>query len=255
MSHLVRPYAPGRSQGPVKPGEGAYHRTIRVLHWLMAAGFVFMWLSGVFVTNVEGLPFWVESDRQGWVRDLHKSVGLTLLGLLMLRLGLRFAFPPAALPAAIGRTERRLAHLGHAALYATVVAASLSGLAIADLHAYGNAYFGLPLPQVFPQTETVAGWAATPWAYVLHAVFAYGLLALALGHAASVVLHRTVQRVDLLPRMLGLDPAESDRTLRRLIAAAVAIALLVIFWAVRAIVTLGPLEEPRDYLGTTPFAG
>lgn len=232
-----------------------YHQATRFLHWAMAAGFVFMWLSGVFVTNIEGLPFWVEGDRQGVARDLHKSVGLTLLGLLVIRFGLRLAYRPPALPEPIGASERRLASIGHLAIYATVVAASLTGLAIADVHEYGNAYFGIALPQVFPTTETIAGFQSTPWAYVLHAIFAYGLLALVLGHVGSVVLHKTMQRVDLLPRILSAGPDRSGPVLRGLSLSVIGVAVLVSFLAIRAIVTTGPLEEPRDYIGTTPFVG
>ena len=233
----------------------SYHRAIKVLHWAMAVGFVFMWLSGVFVTNIEGVPFFVENDRQGVVRDLHKSVGLTLLGLLLIRFGFRLAFRPPALPDRIGSTERRLAHLGHIAIYATVVAASLTGLAIADVHEYGNAYFGIALPQVFPTTQTIAGFESTPWAYVIHAVFAYGLMVLVLGHVLSVVLHRRLQNVDLLPRMVTARPERSGAILRGLFAGVIVVALIVSVFAVRAVLTVGPLEEPRNYIETTPFAG
>lgn len=230
-----------------------YHRAIRFLHWAMAAGFVFMWFSGVFVTNIEGFPFWAENDRQGVVRDLHKSVGLTLLGLLVVRFGLRLFYKPPSLPERVGPTERRLATMGHLALYGTVVAASLTGLAIADVHEYGNAYFGIALPQMFPVTDTIAGFSSTPWAYVIHAVFAYGLLVLVIGHVASVVLHRTMQKVDLLPRILPAGSQQSGAVLRGLTMSVTGMALLVSFLAVRAIVTIGPLEEPRDYITTTPF--
>lgn len=237
-----------------QPSGSVYHRSIRILHWSMAVGFVLMWASGVAVTNVEGLPFWVEEDRQGVLRDLHKSIGLTLMALLLVRIGFRFFWKPPALPAAIGAAKRRIALVGHVAIYATVTAAVLSGLAIADVHEYGNAYFGLPLPQIFPTTETIAGFSSTPWAYVLHAVFAYGLLALVLGHVGSVAVHRVAHGVDLLPRILRVSAATSAVLLPRLSIAAILVAAFISVLAARAIVTTGPLEEPRDYVSTTPFA-
>jgi cytochrome b561 len=230
-----------------------YSAIARGLHWLMAIGFALMWLTGVLVTTIEGVPLFAENDRKGAIRDLHKSMGLTLLALLVLRLGLRFVYPPPRLPAAIPAQEQHHAHLGHAAIYAVIVAACVTGYAIADVHEYGNAYFGIDLPQIFPTTEQVLGFSSTPWAYVLHAALSYGLLALVLGHVTFVVIHRRRHGVQLLPRMLATPAERADGALRRLAWTAGSFAAAVLFFAILAIVTLGPTEEPRDYITTTPF--
>ncbi|WP_300063875.1 cytochrome b/b6 domain-containing protein [uncultured Roseobacter sp.] len=244
----TQPETPANESGDV------YHRLIRILHWTMAIGFVLMWMSGVFVTNVEGRPFWVENDRQGVVRDLHKSIGLTLVALLFLRYALRLVYQPPALPEAIGPKERRLAHLGHLMLYGVVIIATLTGLAIADVHEYGNAYFGIELPQIFPTTETILGFGSTPWAYALHAIVVYGLLLLVTGHVTSVMLHKKFQNVDLLPRMLPSVQGRSRKALRGLTLLVVLVVLVVVIFSIRAGTTIGPMEEQRDFWGTTPFS-
>lgn len=147
-----------------------------------------------------------------------------------------------------------LAHFRHLAPYATIVAASLTGLAIADVHEFGNAYFGIDLPQIFPTTASVAGFQSTPWVHVLHALFAYGLLVLVLGHVASDVLHRTMQKIDLLPRMLPIGFDRTGGVLKCLTVGIVLIAVLVSLLAVRPIGDAGPAEVPRDYIGITPFS-
>jgi cytochrome b561 len=232
-----------------------YSRAARMLHWLMAIGFALMWATGVLVTNVEGVPLFTENDRQGVIRDLHKSIGLTLLGLLVLRAGLRVLVPPPPLPEAIPSREQRHAHIGHFALYATVVVACITGLAIADVQEYGNAYFGIELPQIFPTTERILGWSVNPWIYVLHAVFAYGLLALVVGHVVFVAVHRSKHGVALLNRMLALRRTRDDVALKRLVRGAITFAAVIAVLAAVAFVTLGPAEEARDYsTKTTPFA-
>lgn len=235
------------------PEPTAFHVSIRTLHWAMAIGFVLMWLSGVLVTNIEGVPYFVEGDRQGLIRDLHKSLGLTLLALLCLRLGLRLWHKNPALPSTISPSGRKAAKAGHIALYAAVVLACMTGLAIADLHEYGNAYFGIELPQIFATREHVAGWAVTPWSYVAHAILAYGLLALVVGHVAAVWLHARSHKVNLLPRVLSRAGRNPRPALTRVVLVALGISVLVTLLAVRGFVTLGPLEEPRDYKQTTPF--
>lgn len=230
-----------------------YHPMLRALHWIMAWGFIIMWLTGVLVTNIEGVPFFVDEDRQGLIRDFHKSVGYTLLMLLLLRLGVKLTQPAPAAPLAMPLRDRRLALAGHAAIYLMVVAVCMTGIAIADLHEYGNAYFGIELPQLFPTREQVLGWASTPWAYVLHAALAYGLLALSAGHIAAVWLHARSHKIELLPRMYAKAGKNPAQTRRKLTFVACCIVLLVAVFALRGFVTLGELEAPRDYRTTTPF--
>lgn len=247
--------SPGLAHGaPDGRPVSSFHQASRALHWLMAVGFLFMWLTGVLVTNVEGVPYFVEADLQGVIRDLHKSVGLTLLGLLILRAALRFIYPAPPLPAAIPPRERKWAHAGHLALYAAVVAACVTGYAIADLQDYGNAYFGIDLPAIFPVREVVAGWSVAPWSYVLHAVLAYGLLAMVIGHVFFVVLHTRRHSTRLLTRMLKYPGRDADGLLQKIVIGAGLAALVVVAFALRGFMTLGPSEEPRDYVSTTPFS-
>lgn len=232
----------------------AYHRSIRIIHWLMAFFFVLMWLTGVFITNVEGVPYFISLNIQDVIRDLHKSIGITLLVLLVIRLGLRLVTPSPPLPASIPVTERLIAHAGHVALYITIFLTCLAGLAISDLLGYGNAYFGIELPQIFPTVERVAGWATDPWSYVLHAFLAYGLLALVIIHIVAVWVHVRSHKVDLLPRVLSVSTERSRSVLFWLSALAGLFFIIIAAFAIRAWVTQGSLEESRDYKTTTPFS-
>ena len=59
-----------------------------------------------------------DSPLEEFLFDLHISVGVTLLALLVQRIAIRLVHRPPPLPAAIRGLERTAAHLGHAALYA-----------------------------------------------------------------------------------------------------------------------------------------
>lgn len=242
------PCAPSKESAYV-----TYHRSIRILHWTMAIGFAAMWLTGVLVTNVEGLPYFVAEDRQGVIRDFHKSIGLTLLALMVLRLIMLLLHPAPSLPETIPRAKGRIARIGHFALYGAVLFSCLTGLAIADFHEYGNAYFGIELPKLFPTREEVAGWSVTPWSYILHAGFAYGMLVLVIGHIAAVWMHSRSHHIELLPRVLARSSIAPKAFLLRLVViCAIAMVVIVVF-AVRGFATLGEEEQPRDYRTTTPF--
>ena len=91
-----------------------YVLAARILHWLMAAGFVFMWVAGFLMQNVAG----DDTPLEDLLRDLHISVGVTLGCLLILRIAIRMLYRPPSLPHVIGPVQRRVAHFGRLALYA-----------------------------------------------------------------------------------------------------------------------------------------
>ncbi|MCY4555327.1 MAG: cytochrome b/b6 domain-containing protein [Chloroflexi bacterium] len=92
-----------------------YHLYARLIHWIMAVGFVFMWGCGYTMTTwvAEGSPL------EELLFNLHISVGVTLLALLVLRIVIRLVHRPPPLPGSIQGLERTAtaAHLGHAVLY------------------------------------------------------------------------------------------------------------------------------------------
>jgi cytochrome b561 len=97
-----------------------YTRTAIILHWLVAA---LMLANVTLVWIVDFLP----EDSQRPVIDTHKSIGITVLGLALLRLLWRAGHPPPALPADYARWEQRSAHAAHLALYGLMFALPLSG--------------------------------------------------------------------------------------------------------------------------------
>ena len=59
--------------------------------------------------------------------DTHKSLGITVMGLVLLHLLWRAANPPPALPAAYPSWERRIAKIAHVTMYTLILALPLSG--------------------------------------------------------------------------------------------------------------------------------
>ena len=126
-----------------------YVLAARLLHWLMAAGFVFMWACGYVMTTWAG----EDTPLEEFLFDLHISIGITLAALLVLRIAIRLLYKPPPLPVGIGRLERHGAHLGHAALYAVPAMAICAGWAETNLGNHTVKWFGVRLPKVFPTAE------------------------------------------------------------------------------------------------------
>jgi cytochrome b561 len=112
-------------------GTQRYSRPAIWLHWIVAA---------LMLVNV-GLGFYAQFAPDDWARpiiDAHKSVGITVLGLAVLRLSWRISHPPPPLPRRYRPWERVAAHAVHGALYALIFALPLTGWA------HDSAWKGLP---------------------------------------------------------------------------------------------------------------
>ncbi|MGL4238236.1 cytochrome b [Tabrizicola sp.] len=195
MLDANRPIA---SKAPETAGTTArYHVLVRWTHWLMAVCFLFMWASGYWMRNQ--MPS--DSPAQETLYDLHKSVGVTLIALLAIRLCARWLSQVPELPSAIHQSERRLALMGHMGLYVLILFGLVTGWALTDFGGHGVSWFGVAMPQVFPVREQLFGLTLDPLASTIHAWITYGLLALVAVHVLAVVKHWRRDRIDLLPRI------------------------------------------------------
>ncbi len=170
-----------------------YHLAARLIHWVMALGFVFMWGCGYAMTTL------VEDDSplEELLFDLHISVGVTLLALLVLRIAVRLTHPPPPLPDAIPRYERTGAHLGHAALYALPALVIAVGWAETNFGGHAVQWFGVEMPAVFPET----GEDLQDWAEDMHMWLAYTMLAVAVIHVTAAFKHRWFDGHDVIHRI------------------------------------------------------
>jgi len=128
----------------------------------------------------------------------HKSLGLTVLGLAILRLGWRWTSGRPELPPELPALERWAARLGHAGLYLMMVAMPLSGWALNSVSNVPLKLFGqLPVPALLPPDEALKAPLAE-----LHEALFYVFATLVAVHAMAALKHHFVDRNDILRRML-----------------------------------------------------
>jgi Cytochrome B561 len=163
------------------------------LHWLVAALVLLLGVVGLVMGELPRVP------KYFWVYTAHKSLGITVLALVVVRLGWRlYAGAPQAVPGTPG-WQQRTANVTHGLLYALVLAMPLSGWlydSASGLRPFR--LFGLvEMPRLSAPDERLAD--------LSHALHEWGfwlLIALVLLHAGAALYHHLHLRDATLARML-----------------------------------------------------
>lgn len=118
-----------------------YTATAVVLHWTIAALLIAEFAHGWWMQGIGKDPPGIRADAF----NLHKSFGLVLLALALLRLGWRLAHRPPPFPS-MPRWQAIAARSNHALLYAMMLAMPLSGYFGSAFSGYPIKWFGVALP-------------------------------------------------------------------------------------------------------------
>lgn len=173
----------------------------KLLHWLIVG--LIGWLAwlGLTMVDMPATPAKINTYA------LHKSLGLTLLALVSLRLLWRLY---AGAPAPVTGTPRwqvRVAGITHIGLYVLMFAMPLSGWLFNSAAGYPLQWFKLfNLPALAGDDEALAALALQ-----VHQTGFWLLLLLVAGHVGAALYHHLFQGDETLRRML---PALRRRSVR-----------------------------------------
>lgn len=224
------------------PGD-RYALVAIVLHWLIAA---LILLQIILAGRMEG-----RSPEAFAIVQLHKSVGVTVLLLSLLRLGWRLANPPPPMPPTMARWEKALAAATHVGFYGIMIGMPLTGWIMVSTSRFDiptMLYGVVPWPHIPGLPELAAG-PKHVWHEIGEAghdaiikVF-YVLIAL---HVAGALKHQLFSRDE--PVLSRMAPgARAGRWLEPRIA--------VIALAALAVVAFGLLVQPPLHAASVPRPG
>ena len=155
----------------------------RLLHWVMAVCILAMLFIGVGMLSTI-MPKYVP------LLATHKSLGITILVLALIRLAVRLRYGTPPLPADLPEPMRLAASLSHYALYALMIGMPLIGWAMMSAGSYPIVVYGnIRLPPILPPSDALHTlfWNA-------HFYLAFAFFALILLHLAAALFHAWVRR-------------------------------------------------------------
>jgi len=173
----------------------------RTLHWLLAILIVLQLGLGTLAENADLSPR--KLDLFVW----HKSIGLTVLLLVLLRIGWRLTNPTPVPSAQTAPVVAAAGKLGHASLYVLMLVVPLSGWWVSDTSRIPfRAFWHVPVPDLLSADR-----AASQLAERIHGGSTKLLLLLIVVHILAALWHHYRLRDDTLSRMLPLTRPNDHR--------------------------------------------
>ena len=190
-----------------------YTKTAVILHWLIALGIFGMFALGWFMSDIPkeapkqmmfdlfnwGIFNWPVAEEispRSFYFNVHKSFGVTIFSLILLRTLWRLTHTPPVLLSSYKAIERKLASVSHRLLYVLMLVLPLTGVIMAVYSKYGIKWFGMPF---------ISGLDNNPMRLIFkeaHEIIGLVLLVIVVVHILGALKHQLVDKDKTLNRML-----------------------------------------------------
>jgi cytochrome b561 len=164
----------------------------QLLHWLVVALIITQFTLFALFDDLPSGP------KKLALLARHKSVGITILMLAVLRLVWRWTNPTPPLPDTLKPSQRTLARLTHALLYVLLFGVPIAGWMMSSARGFPVSWFGLfTLPDLVPKNKPLYELLVTT-----HGILGWTLGVVAIIHMLAALMHHFVLKDDVLRRML-----------------------------------------------------
>jgi len=172
----------------------------KFFHWTIALFVIGLLVGGLTMTDMKVSP-----DKFK-LYALHKSFGITVLALMLLRFAWRGVDPrPSDVPG-MAPVVAFAAHAVHRLLYVALLAMPISGWVYNSASNFPLQWFGLVnLPAIVGPDKDLKALA-----HEVHEVLAWTIIALLLAHIAGALKHHFIDRDDTLRRMLPFAKTRAE---------------------------------------------
>lgn len=193
-------------------GTNRYTKTAVVLHWLIAIAIFGMFALGWWMSDLPkeapkqmaydlfdwGIYTWQlaeESSPRTFYYNLHKSLGITILALIAIRVLWRFTHKPPPILSSYKSWERKLATGAHHLLYLLMIALPVSGVIMSVYSKYGIKWFGIPFIKGLDNNDM------REFYLEVHEAIGIIILVVVVLHIAGALKHKFIDKDETLKRM------------------------------------------------------
>ena len=190
-----------------------YTKTAKILHWLIALGIFGMFALGWFMSDIPkeaakqsvfdifdlGIFHWTSAEEvspRSFYFNVHKSFGVTIFALIIIRILWRLTHTPPALLASYKAIERKLANGAHRLLYLLMLILPLSGVIMAVYSKYGIKWFGM---------DFIKGLDNNPMREIFksaHEIIGLVMIAIIVIHILGALKHKFIDKDETMDRIL-----------------------------------------------------
>jgi len=159
-----------------------------VLHWLVAAGIAFLFIQCFLMMEVEGPDQLIELN-------FHRSVGVTVFALVLVRIWWRMTRPPPPVP--MPELQAWIAEFVHLVIYGLLVVNGIAGTVGWIASGDPIVFFGMLVADAHPSSPSLNGLCI-----LVGLTTARVLLLMIALHVLAVLKHEWFDRDRLVERML-----------------------------------------------------
>jgi cytochrome b561 len=171
----------------------------RLLHWLIAVLVIVLLAIGLtfWTLGYDGTVAMFGDDATNVLYKYHKTFGILVLILMLVRVALRRAFPPPTYSQPLTATERVLSRTTHLLIYVVLLGMPIGGWLATAAGGYPVQFFDWELPGLIGKND-----ALSERLFQLHGIGGLILTALVVLHTAGGLRHW--RRKDGIMRRMSL---------------------------------------------------
>ncbi|MDR2977857.1 MAG: cytochrome b [Rickettsiales bacterium] len=171
--------------------DNKYSLGLRIIHWLMAVFIIGMLCSGFYM---KGLP--VSNEIKFNIYAIHKACGVTVFGLVVIRIFFRAFTCVPPLPANFSRLIINASKAVHFGLYSLMILMPLSGYVMSSASGKKIKYF-FHIPWLISKNKELASTANG-----LHSILAYFIVFFIVLHILAALKHTLIDKQNIFKRII-----------------------------------------------------
>jgi cytochrome b561 len=175
-----------------------YNLAHRLLHWFIALLVFGLLAIGSLLGTLgyDGVKDLVGSEMTNQLYGYHKTFGIVLLMLMVIRLALRRLFRPPAYQPALNGFERAASLAVHSLFYIALIVMPVLGWLATASGGFPVQFFNLTLPGLISENKELS-----KTLFELHALVGWVILGLIVLHVSAAVYHWKIKRDGVMGRM------------------------------------------------------